>query len=118
MPYFNIATEATPYVQGSDTSLIAAASVSLSTASLRLRILRRVRESVGEGMTCDEVEDVMKLRHQTASARIRELVQDNKLVDSGYRRLTRSNHPATVWMIPAVVCLIEYLNNKQRMAAR
>jgi N6-adenosine-specific RNA methylase IME4 len=39
------------------------------------------------------------MQHQTASARIRELVIDGRLIDSGERRLTRSNRRAAVWVV-------------------
>jgi hypothetical protein len=50
-------------------------------------------------MTCDEVEVICKLRHQTASARIRELFVQSRIKDSGQRRLTRSNRTAIVWVV-------------------
>lgn len=47
--------------------------------------------------TCDEIEVRLGLRHQTASCIITFLAKDGFLVDSGERRLTRSNRKATVW---------------------
>lgn len=48
-------------------------------------------------MTCDEVEIVTGLKHQTASARIRELALKGLIKDSGKRRLTRSGRKAVVY---------------------
>jgi hypothetical protein len=50
-----------------------------------------------KGATCDEVEVGLSLRHQTASCFIRFLTQDGYLVDSGIKRITRSNRQAIIW---------------------
>ena len=47
--------------------------------------------------TCDEVENELKLRHQTASSQIRELVKKGMLEDSEEKRYTRSKRKAIVW---------------------
>ena len=58
-----------------------------------------------EGATCDEVEVALDMPHQTASARINELKEDDletgrpqMLYDSGKRRKTRHGQLATVWI--------------------
>jgi len=51
-----------------------------------------------DGLTCDEVELQLYLRHQTASARVRELAQKGHIKDSGERRATRSGRTAIVWV--------------------
>jgi hypothetical protein len=51
----------------------------------------------GGGATCWEVEEELELRHQTASARIRELVLKDFVRDSSVRRLTGSGRRAVVW---------------------
>lgn len=51
------------------------------------------------GATCDEVEQGLGLRHQTASCFIRFLTQDTLLRDSGDRRRTRAGRNAIVWMV-------------------
>ena len=85
------------YVRGSDTSQSAAESLSDETvANMRGKVLAFVKESM-IGATCDEVEVALCMRHQTASARLRELVLDGKLQDTGERRLTRSCRPARVY---------------------
>ena len=50
-----------------------------------------------EPMTDDEVEVVTGLRHQTASARVNELMRSRRVRDSGRRRKTRSGRRAIVW---------------------
>jgi predicted ArsR family transcriptional regulator len=84
------------FVQGSDTSAEAAKSMGADAPSLRDQIFAHINQS-GRGLTCDEIEEVFEIRHQTASARIRELVMFGKLVDSGERRKTRSGRSARVY---------------------
>ncbi len=52
---------------------------------------------VEKPMTCDEIEVLTGLRHQTASARVNDLKRAHRICDSGVRRKTRSNRNATVW---------------------
>lgn len=47
--------------------------------------------------TCDEIEMITGLSHQTASARVNDLKKAYRIHDSGERRKTRSNRNATVW---------------------
>jgi len=49
------------------------------------------------GATCDDVEVALGMKHQTASARIRELAQIGLIASRGVRK-TRSGRNATVWM--------------------
>lgn len=79
-----------------ETSIIAARSVAESADQMRSRVLVAIREA--GGATCDEVEVSLGFRHQTASARIRELQLEGKVYDSGTRRKTRSGRPAVVWV--------------------
>ena len=48
------------------------------------------------GMTCDELEKITKMRHQTASARVVELLTEGRLVRTARRRQTRSGRMASV----------------------
>lgn len=86
-----------PFVAGSATSQAAATSINGSAANLRNTVLSTIRAAGAHGMTCDEVEVALSMRHQTASARIRELFLRNQIFDSTRRRRTRSNHTAVVW---------------------
>jgi DNA adenine methylase len=88
-----------------DTSIAAANSLSDSVDQLRSRVLVEIRER--GGATCDEVEVALDLRHQTASARIRELTVEDKIRDSGERRLTRSGRKAVVWRESTGCCSLD-----------
>ncbi|MCA1379516.1 MarR family transcriptional regulator [Bradyrhizobium sp. BRP05] len=83
------------FVRYSDTSMAAADSMLTDAPTLRDNILAFIRRE-GDA-TCDEVEVRCNLTHQTASARIRELVLQGKLVDTGDRRKTRSGRKARVY---------------------
>ena len=84
------------YVKGSDTSQAAAESIPAST--LRAKVYQIIYRAGPRGKTCDEVEVAMHGRHQTVSARIRELVLSNDLIDTGLRRATRSGRMAAIYV--------------------
>lgn len=88
-----------PFARGSATSEAAARSMDAQLNELQNLVLNLVRAAGGAGVTCDEVEARLNLRHQTASARINELVRKGKIVDAGKRRKTRSGRAATVWIV-------------------
>lgn len=85
-----------PYEKSSQTSKEAALSIQNDAKSLRSKIFNLIAQR--GGLTCDEVEEITGMRHQTASARIRELVLENKIRDSQKKRLTRSNRKAVVYV--------------------
>jgi hypothetical protein len=85
----------TPYETTSDTSAAAAGTVTRADLARDEAIVYRAIEA--RPRTCDEVEYLTGLAHQTASARIRGLVLRARVVDSGERRRTRRNRPAVVW---------------------
>ncbi len=87
-----------PFVRGSDTSRLAAADIRASAGQLRVRVLGHVVSFGDFGSTCSEVEQELGLLHQSASARIRELVLDGYLVDSTKRRDTIYHKKAVVWV--------------------
>jgi predicted transcriptional regulator len=87
-----------PYVSDSETSKAAAESMVLRASSDAALILRSVDEAP-RGLTCDEVEVYLDLRHQTASARIRGLVQVGLLAKTTSTRPTRSGRQAVVYVI-------------------
>lgn len=84
-----------PFVAESSTSKAAADEMKPTAGTLRSRVLEYVLKH-GDA-TDDEIEQGLDLRHQTASARRRELVLGGQLVDTGRRRQTRSGRSATVW---------------------
>jgi hypothetical protein len=66
---------------------------------MRTKVLNYIQAMGPKGATCDEVEETLQLKHQTASARIRELVIDDKLIDTGRRRKTRSGSSARIYVL-------------------
>ena len=89
-----------PFVAGSTTSAAAAESIAPTAGAIRERVLDMVRGCGVFGATCDEVEKLLDLRHQTASARLRELVLRGQIVDSKRQRETRSGRQAVVYVLP------------------
>lgn len=86
-----------PFVAGSDTSEAAARSLK-DRMTLRRKVWEFIATKGQDGATDDEVEAALKMRHQTASARRRELVLQDAVRDSGQRRRTSSGRQATVWV--------------------
>lgn len=86
----------TPFVSSSDTSWAAAQSIAPVASNLRAQALAAIKDSK-DGLTCDEVEALLGMRHQTASARLRELAKAEAIIDVGRRRQTRSGRQAVVW---------------------
>ena len=83
---------------GTDTSKAAAQAILPKLSEVLMRIHMQIIRSGKLGMTCDEIERELKLRHQTASARVRDLAQRGVIDDSGSRRATSSGRPAIVWV--------------------
>lgn len=76
------------------------ASIKPAVASMRQQILDHIRAHLG-GATCDDVERDLGFKHQTASARMRELKLSGDLVHvDGDRRRTRGGSWAKVWGAP------------------
>lgn len=88
-----------PHVVGSDTSKAAAESVAAHAPILREQVLAQIAKRGAVGATCDEIEVSLNGRHQTISARVRELAKDGLIVDSGKRRPTRSGRTASVYVV-------------------
>ena len=88
-----------PHARGSDTSRAAAESMRPKINQLQSMVLGAIRESGPTGLTCDQSEVDLGLRHQTASARIKELSQMGYIIDSEMRRYTRSGRRAVVWIL-------------------
>ncbi len=85
------------YHGGNPESEEAHASLSVEHKSeVRGRLLVEVGKRKKRGMTCDDLERVTKLRHQTVSARIVELLAAGDLVRTARRRQTRSGRMASV----------------------
>lgn len=90
---------------GVATSRAAADSVVKSAARTRAAVYAAVRQACERGMTCDEVEVAMSLRHQSASARLNELAGRSAsgmpalLVAGPDKRPTRSGRGAFVYRV-------------------
>jgi hypothetical protein len=82
-------------IGGSDTMVESAKAIALDSPNLRARVLKVIVDK--GGATDEEIETVTGLKHQTASARRRELVIRGLVEDSGERRLTTSGRKAIVW---------------------
>ena len=93
-------TESAPH-NHTPTSKAAAESIVPVLGRLQAMILAHYQREKYRGATCDEVEAALGLKHQTCSARIRELRDKGLLVDSGYQRKTRSGRKAAVMVVPA-----------------
>ena len=89
--------DAPGFVKGSSTSRDAAASMADVAPSLRDRVYQEIW-SCEDGLTDDELEQRTRLKHQTVSARRRELVLDGFVREAG-KRLARSGRKATVWVV-------------------
>ena len=83
------------YVRGSDTSQAAAESMADVKASMQARA-HSLLINRDDGLTCDELEILTGWLHQTASARLRELVMKGRAYDTNERRMTRHGRWATV----------------------
>lgn len=101
LPLFEGPSPPIKYVRGSDTSRAAAESIEPSAASMRGRILNLIRYAEN-GLTCDEAEQITGMRHQTVSARIRELFESGHIVflsdEPNGKRQTRSGRMARVYV--------------------
>ena len=84
---------------GIDTSIAASRSMEESAGTLRKMIRDFIKETGNRGATCDEAEVRFNMRHQTASARIRELIIAGEIIDTGDRRATRSKRGARIYVI-------------------
>jgi hypothetical protein len=85
-----------PRVAGSDTSADAADSQEPQLVTKQMTVLGLLRDAP-DGLTDDELEEKTGWRHQTVSARRRELVLSGRVRDTGARRMTSSGRQATVW---------------------
>ena len=105
-----------PHERGSETSRDAAVSMIEASDSLRSRVYRVLVSRGEKGATDDQLERTLHVetgrrqRHQTISARRRELVLLGLVRDSGQTRLTSSAREATVWVVaPAAdFCELEW----------
>jgi hypothetical protein len=82
-----------------DTSLEAYASIQGVAVNLREAAFDAIKRAGPTGATCDELVVAGVLaRHQTASARLNELLNAGRIKDSGARRPTSSGRNARVYV--------------------
>ena len=91
---------------GTETSRDAAKSIKLHAGRMAKQVLHCISSSPN-GLTCEQVEQQLEMKHQTASARIRDLAscqpplickrhnKEGKLI----RRETTSGRTAAVWFL-------------------
>lgn len=87
------------HAKGSETSREAALAIAPRAGTLRGLVLGFIAGRGERGATDAEVEEALGLRHQTASARRRELVIGGFVSASGRKRKTQSGCSATVWVL-------------------
>lgn len=85
-----------PHEAASDTSQAAGASILPVLGTLQQRVYQAIVTAGKRGLTDDELERATGLRHQTASARRRELVLA-ELLDRVEQRPTSSGRMAWAW---------------------
>lgn len=90
---------AAPFEKDSETSKEAAEAIEPFASSMLWRVVAAMTVAGREGLTCDECEVALELRHQTASARVREAVLKGLIIDSGRTRPTRSGRKASVYVL-------------------
>jgi len=93
----------TPHARGSETSRLAAISIEPDTNRMRRAVLETINNAAQYGLTCDEVEVIRGMSHQTTSARICELrnrkdIEPLVIDGAEVRRPTRSGRFATVYV--------------------
>ena len=86
-----------PYVRGSETSKAAADSMKPIAGSIKHRVYDFILRRGSTGATDDEIEVGLRLTHQTASARRRNLELAGALVKTDNKRPTRSGRSAFVY---------------------
>lgn len=87
-----------PFEAASATSHEAAVSMAGTAASMRVQVLRFIVKRGARGVIDDEVERSLGMRHQTASARRRELELSGHVERTDRRRATRSGRTAAVYV--------------------
>lgn len=85
-----------PAVHGSRTSRAAARSVRSKAPSMRERVYRAICAAGGHGCTREELQLLLHMKHQTVGARVKELIDDELIVDCGKRRKTTTGRWAEV----------------------
>jgi hypothetical protein len=86
-----------PHVN-TDTSIAAANAIAEDAGTIRAKVLICIQRAGARGRTDDEIEVALRMRHQTVSARRRELFLMGSIHETELRRATRSGRNAIVWV--------------------
>lgn len=86
------------YQKHSSTSHAAAVSAKPSAATLRLQIDAYLSSVGKSGATDEEMQNHTQITPNTQRPRRVELVESGRVFDSGFKRKTKSNRDATVWV--------------------
>lgn len=86
-----------PPAERDETSRAAGDSMTKVAGKLQRQVLDTISRHPG-GLTCDRIEELLGGRHQTISARVRELVLLGKIEKAG-KRQTRSGRLAWVYVV-------------------
>jgi hypothetical protein len=81
----------------SETSKEAFESIQPVAGNMRAMVYGFIQGRGQYGATCDEIEEGLDMRHQTCSARVRDLVKDGSIRFKGEKRKTRSGRKAEVY---------------------
>lgn len=85
-----------PFAAGSPTSHAAALAIEPHMGADAERVLRCIRSGGEHGRTCQEVERLLDMPHETASARVNGLVKAGRVVRTERTRPTESGRGASV----------------------
>jgi hypothetical protein len=109
-------TSSVPFIPGSVTSEAAASfqEEQGKAEADEARVFALFAARGGEGATDYEIEIVLGLIHQTASARRNKLVEKGLVCDSGMKRKTGTGCSATVWILGTGGVLIGPPNDRIR----
>lgn len=100
--------DGTPPHEDVETSRAAAKKILARASTMQSLLLRQIMRTGDVGLTDEEAERLLGWKHQTLSARRRELVLHGVVKDSKKRRLNWTGCNAIVWV--AVHQIEEHLN--------
>lgn len=81
----------------SEASIGALISIVHIRGKLKQRVFEALKEYGSDGATCDDLEEALAMKHQTLSARVRELWQEGWISRLSFQKRTRSGRWATVY---------------------
>lgn len=87
-----------PAQQHSATSIAAAEAIAPKAGTLRFKVLMAIREAGADGLTDEQLQEVLDMNPSTVRPRRGELVKAGWIIDSKRTRKTRSGVLAVVWV--------------------